>query len=789
MTRWTALALSCLACGQDLVIDAARDRHPINPTVYGINFNWQTSSPRLAEAAAAVRSTARRWGGNNTSRYNWKFDVSNIDSDWFFEVLPDAKVNAAKLPAGSSFNAMMDQVRAGGGMMISTMPIMGWLPKARARMCSFSVQKYGAQCKTDPYWSDCGNGQKSDCKTNIQNDPLDANMQVDEQFGADWVKYLLTRYGPGSQGGVAVWSLDNEPIWWSGTHRDIHPTAQDYDETVEKGIRAAKAIKDADPTALVTGPVSAGWESMYFSLKDCNAGWSSRGVNGGSDWQYWNNPIDRKAHDGKAFVPWYLEQFRKYEDQNGVRLLDILDLHAYIAPSGLEFSKRGNETTERLRLTSTRVFWDPNYVARWLPNVDDVTSPDYGKPVAPALVPRMRKWVADFYPGLQTAITEYNWGAMESITGALAQADILGIFGREGLDVGTLWGPNSPLDPAAFAFRIYRNYDGIGGAFGDTSVQVTAPDPDTVSAFAAARSDSALTVLVINKTTATQPARLNFVNFQPASTAQLWRYTEANLASIARLDDIAVKSGVIDTTVPPYSLSLFIVPADPSTLPQPQPSINAVVDSAARSNAPLAPGKEVIIRGSRFGNSPRVLFDGVAAAPVISSSDSELTAVVPYFGATHSVTHLQVESNGVRSDPVELPVTATSPSIFTVAGSGIGQAIASNGDTSNSTDTPALAGSAITIMATGEGVTDPGGVEGRPAGDVMPRPVAACEATIGGLPAAVEECGAIAGLPPGRFQVRVRIDASVAEGASVPVVIRVGGAPSQDGVTIAVKRP
>jgi hypothetical protein len=62
-----------------------------------------------------------------------------------------------------------------------------------------------------------------------------------------------------------------------------------------------------------------------------------------------------------------------------------------------------------------------------------------GAEVAISLVPRMRQWVADNYPGTKTAITEYNWGAPDAITGAIAQADILGIFGREQLDYGTIW--------------------------------------------------------------------------------------------------------------------------------------------------------------------------------------------------------------------------------------------------------------------------------------------------------------------------------------------------------------
>ena len=55
------------------------------------------------------------------------------------------------------------------------------------------------------------------------------------------------------------------------------------------------------------------------------------------------------------------------------------------------------------------------------------------------LIPRMKNWVATYYPGTKIGITEYNWGAEGHINGATAQADILGIFGREGLDLATRW--------------------------------------------------------------------------------------------------------------------------------------------------------------------------------------------------------------------------------------------------------------------------------------------------------------------------------------------------------------
>ena len=103
-----------------------------------------------------------------------------------------------------------------------------------------------------------------------------------------------------------------------------------------------------------------------------------------------------------------------------------------------------------MRLNSTRVFWDPTYTDPNFPQPNYITDANYtsncSTPLqAPHVIPMMKKWVANDYPGTKLAITEYNWGGQESISGALAQADILGIFGREGLDIGTLWGAPDPL--------------------------------------------------------------------------------------------------------------------------------------------------------------------------------------------------------------------------------------------------------------------------------------------------------------------------------------------------------
>jgi hypothetical protein len=92
------------------------------------------------------------------------------------------------------------------------------------------------------------------------------------------------------------------------------------------------------------------------------------------------------------------------------------------------------------------------------------------------LIPRMKGWVATYYPGTRIGITEYNWGAQSHINGATTQADILGIYGREGLDLATRWTTPSNTTPTYKAMKMFRNYDGNKSCFGDTSVNAAGPN-------------------------------------------------------------------------------------------------------------------------------------------------------------------------------------------------------------------------------------------------------------------------------------------------------------------------
>jgi hypothetical protein len=516
-------------------IDAAVNRHAISPLIYGVAFAANSNELR------GLNVPLHRSGGNSTTRYNWQSNVSSLAADWYFECLP----NSPNTPGGDA-DDFIQESKDGGAQAMLTIPIIGWVGKlgpGRTKLSSFSIAKYGSQTGSDPWWPDAGNGVSTNGLNITTNDPTDANMVADTNFQAGWVRHLTNQWGAASQGGLRYYLMDNEWSIWQGTHRDVHPVGATMDEVLGKFCDYATMVKGIDTNALVAGPEEWGWPGYFYS------GYDQQWSGAHSDYNPAHYP-DRAAHGGQDFGPWFLNQVKLRSQAAGRRLLDVFTLHCYPAESNVPLSGDVSASVMLARNRSTRALWDTNYVDEsWVNSVI-------------ALIPRMKNWVATNYPGTLTGITEYNWGADDYMNGATAQADVLGIFGREGLDLATRWTCPGTNTPAYNAFKMYRNYDGNKSAFGDTSILATVPNPDALATFAAVRtSDGALTVMVINKdpNNAT-PVTLNFTNFAAAGTAQVWQLATNN---ISQLNNPTFTNGILTRTLPAQSLTLFVLPPLP----------------------------------------------------------------------------------------------------------------------------------------------------------------------------------------------------------------------------------
>jgi PKD repeat protein len=509
-------------------VDANANRHAISPLVYGVAYG---TSATLADLNAPLN----RYGGNNASRYNWQLNADNRDFDWYFESIADSSA-----VAGERGDTFISQSKAANAQAMLTLPMLDWVAKIganRSKLASFSQAKYGAQTGNDAQWyPDAGNGVLKATGKNITgNDPNDANVPNNATLQQGWVQHLVSQWGAASGAGLKYYILDNEHSIWQSTHRDVHPTGATMDEIRQRMIDYATMVKAVDPAATVVGPEEWGWSGYFYSGYDQQYGAAHN----------WCCYPDRAAHGNWDYLPWLLDQLHQNEVATGKRLLDVFSVHWY--PQGGEFGNDTSTTMQQLRNRSTRSLWDPNYVdATW---INDKVQ----------LIPRIRNWVATYYPGLQTAITEYNWGAESHINGATTQADIYGIFGRESLDMATRWTTPDPSTPTYKAMKIWRNYDGNKSTFGETSVAASVPNPDNLSAFAATRaSDGAMTVMVISKVlSGSTPVTVSLANFAASGVAQAWQLTGAN--AITRLADVNFAGSSLAVSVPAQSITLYVV--------------------------------------------------------------------------------------------------------------------------------------------------------------------------------------------------------------------------------------
>jgi len=228
---------------------------------------------------------------------------------------------------------------------------------------------------------------------------------------------------------------------------------------------------------------------------------------------------------------------------------------------------------------------------------------------------------------------------------------------------------------------------------------------------------------------------------------------------------ITATAGTNSITVP---VSIHIAPGAYHGLTTP-PVIGSVVNAASNLSDSVAPGEIVTIHGIGVGSAGvRVLFDGVPA-PALYTSLFQTNLTVPMEVSNRRSTSIQIESNGTRSDAIALPVSATTPAIFSINSSGIGQGSVLNSDNSvNGPANPAQRGSVIQIYATGGGQA------------------VSARASIGGVDAPVMYAGPAPRATTGLYQVNAVVPQSVELGDDVPLMLKIGEAFTQPGITIAV---
>jgi hypothetical protein len=517
----------------NFTIDSTQDVHAISRFIYGMN-GWDP-------AVRPRNLTLSRSGGNRMTAYNWETNASNAGADWFNQ--NDDFLGGGNTPNGAVAPGL-EAARAAGAGMIVTMPLIGYVAADKngggdvAGTVANPVPNY---LSVRFHQSPARKGSAFSLTPNT----ADAFVYQDE-----YVNFLDQTY-PGafaSANAPLMLSLDNEPDLWQSTHArlrgDTNPATQagttaTYAEMVQRTIDYADAAKDVNPAATIFGPVNYGWQGMIR----------------------FQDAADANSRD---FLEYYLAQMAQAETTTGHRLVDVLDVHWYPEARGscVANPMDGCRITEEAvdagvvsaRKQAPRSLWDPTYTeSSW------ITQFSTNGPIR--LLPRLRDKIAANYPNTRLALTEYNYGAANHISGAIAQADVLGVFGRENLFAATLWrlaGNNSFIYGG---FDMYRNYDGANGSFGDTSIRAATSDLVNATVYASVDAGNAnrMVIVALNKSDSAQTAGIAVTHTVQFHTAQVYQLTSANSSPQRQADLPITLVNAFQYSMPANSVTTLVL--------------------------------------------------------------------------------------------------------------------------------------------------------------------------------------------------------------------------------------
>ncbi len=496
----------------DLVftVDSSADVSPISRYIYGSN--------QADLGGATPNLTLVRSGGNRWTAYNWETNASNAGSDWFFN--NDGYLGGGDIP-GEALRPDIQDAHDHDASYLLTLPIQGYV----------AADKDGTNVFDTP------NHLQTRFETSValKGAPfsLPPNLNDGMVYQDEFVHWVNTNFpnAPNNPLRTIFYSMDNEPALWAYTHEEVHPAPATYVELVGQNLEYAAAVKSVVPTAEVFGFVGYGW-AAYADLQ----GAPDAGAYG-------------------DFIDYFLDSAQDAENAGGDRLIDVLDLHWYpeAQGGGVRIIDDDNAAdVVEARVQAPRSLWDPTYT-------EDSWISQWGTMGPVELVPLMQQKIAAHYPGTKLSFSEYNYGGYGHISGALAQADVLGIFGREGVFAATLWEMGGDHSYHYGAFAMYRDYDGQGGSFGDTSVSAQTTDVAASSIHASVFSDNpdSLVLVAINKTGDEQIAQIDVTHTTQFSNAKRYQLTSAGPTPTAETD-LTVSGNQVFATLPAQSVTTLV---------------------------------------------------------------------------------------------------------------------------------------------------------------------------------------------------------------------------------------
>ena len=506
----TAAALSAV----DVKVDTSRDRSPISPYIYGVN----------QDIARDTNYTARRLGGNRMTGYNWENNASNAGNDWQMSsdnyMVDSMNVSGDPNAAGAVLTSFQDKSVTMNAYSIITLPLAGYVAKDKGGPVASNEKAPSAR------WAKVVFNKGKEIS--LDPDKNDDYVYLDEE-----VNFLVHKYGKANTPtGVKGYDLDNEPDIWASTHPRIHPNKVGADEYIKLSIDAATMVKKLDPYAEIYGPVSYGFNG-FRTFQDA--------------------PDYVKQYFTYGwYLAYYLAKMNEASKEKGMRLLDALDVHWYPEATGngkrIVFSQGPPDETAEARVQSPRSLWDPEYSeSSWICSSGNC-------PIM--LIPKMKEMIKKYNPGTKMAFTEYEYGAGSHPSGGIAEADVLGIFGKYGVYMANYWMVEFGSYTRA-AFKLYRNYDNNNSTYGDTNVKADTSDVEKLTTYASieGKNDGKVHIILINKDlTNTTTARVTVKSAQIYKAGKAYGFDRSSAGDMTlRQEFSAIKGNTFSVDLPPLS--------------------------------------------------------------------------------------------------------------------------------------------------------------------------------------------------------------------------------------------
>ena len=502
-----------------ITVDPGSNRGPISPYIYGVDQDL----PGVATPGS------RRMGGNRLTAYNWETNASNAGSDYLYEndnymvsTLPQEQQG---VPAITLTQFHDESIAMKTPYTVMTLQMAGFVSADESG--PIPPAQYAPSSNFYPVLNNTPGGVF----------PASPNLTDGAVHMDELMNLFLRKYGSASgPTGIKGYDLDNEPDLWGSTHPEVHPKQPTCAEFIAKSVPLAQTVKRMDPSADVLGPVSYGSEG-YFTFQNAPDWAAIQSQNPGYRW----------------FLDYYLDQMHSASTTAGIRLLDVLDLHRYSDEDITGQTDFTDTATDQERVQDPRVLWDPTFVENsWVQQYFSQYLP---------WIPNLQASITKYYPGTKLSFTEYNYGGESDISGGIAQADVLGIYGKYGVYLGCLWllhGSPPPLYVAS-AFNLYLNYDGANGKFGSTSVGETDSDTVNTSAYASLDAAQSLHLVVLNKSF-TQAADVSFQIGGPSTYSRATVYAfDSTTTNLTLRSPATVSNGTFSYKLAPLTAAHFIL--------------------------------------------------------------------------------------------------------------------------------------------------------------------------------------------------------------------------------------